>query len=266
MFALRTAAVPALLAELKRYYEIQRFDPIEEYFRKQLSSALQGANFRIASLQHARQKKGNFYVKQCPVQRNVAGDGALCDVAPRDVLFLRWSGESLGAKGYECGKGTAMSEQRRAVVKELSDAASRQLLQGMTSDLSEKLQLVLPEAPMGWQIYEEFNHEYGLVPTKVESPAAAALDSQVCFFVRVGEGVSGGKTAMTSSDAEHLIHSKFDALFLSAVILLSPNPLAILCFVFYCSTTGSIQRALGGAGNRCDKRCATDLYSRTRRR
>jgi hypothetical protein len=222
MFAMRTAVIPALLAELKRYYEIERFEPIEEHFRKHLSSAIQGVNFRIASLQHAHQKKGEYYIKQCPVQRNVAGDGTLCDVAPRDVLFLRWGGESLGAKGYECGKGTAMSEPRRAVVKELSDAASRLLLRGMAADLSEKLQLTLPEAPMGWLIYEEFNREYGLVPTKADSAAAtiAAPDSQVCFFVRLDGEVGGAKTGTTTSYAERLIHSKCTARIQSAIALL----------------------------------------------
>jgi hypothetical protein len=97
-----------------------------------------------------------------------------------------------------------MNEPRRAEVKELSEAVSTQLLKGATSDHSETLQLVLPEAPMGWQIYEEFNVEYGLEPRKGVS-AAAAPDSKVCFFVALSE-VRG---AVEKASAQRLISGKY---------------------------------------------------------
>ena len=254
MFAIRTNFVTLIVAELEKYNDLDVFVPLQEYFLKRLTELVLDANFNVASLLHSKQRNDPYYVHEAcaltskPAQNTI--DSA-CTVHAKDVLFLRWSGEPWGAKGFLCGKGIAMNEKNREEVMALTKAMlsaplGRFPTTGTTasSELISSLRPVLPEAPTGWLIYDEFNRELRLQP----NTASASLNkenSQVCFLVNVTTAHdSQNKQSSELLDEvrptiQDLLHCKTTAYWLQYLYVL---PLFCLLLLLLLHSTASSDR------------------------
>jgi hypothetical protein len=210
MFAVRVAAVSAVLQQLEHYKKISKFVSIEDYFQEHLSAAVISAKFRIASLRDVRRMHKAYFTGTCPAA--AGSSSSACHVDAKDALFLRWSGESLGAKGFVCGKGIAMTERSAEEVRGYTAAvASTQLPSGQ--QLPANLLPVLPEARTGWQMHEEFNREASLKPTPAPK---MPLADHVCFWVQVDRsqdwtltGHSAHKDGTVVKHVQDLLRSKY---------------------------------------------------------
>ena len=197
-FALKTQLLPQIKMEIQRYYESEDFVPIEEHFQQRLARAVQESNMLIASLYHAKRFASDvFQPKFCTDMAQTAQNNPLsvCETNAEDLIFVRWSGEHLGAKGFQCGKGIAMSE------------ANQVLVRGLTSQVA-----LLPEVASGGpyaDLYKEYSLEHlreqramaalaskaaaertkGVASTPATASATTVLpeDSQVCFLVRTAK-------------------------------------------------------------------------------
>lgn len=210
MFAIRAAAIPAVVQELQNYNNIKTYVPIEDYFREHLTTAVMTANFRVAALNEARRAGRGYFSGECIVPPGPVT--SKCRVDPKEVLFLRWSGESQGGKGFLCGKGIAMTERNAHEVRSYSRAVAASILPS-GKKLPPSLLPELPEARTGWQMHEEFSHEAALRPTH-SSTAETALREHVCFWVQVGRGHDATQTKVATHDGtvakyvQDLIRSK----------------------------------------------------------
>lgn len=217
-FVIRSALVPQLKLETDKYYTTDTHEPMEEYFRERLTRAVRDSNFLIGSMYHSkRYSSDHFQVNFCTeVQLRNHSLPSSCSVHPNDAIFLRWSGESLGAQGFMCGKGIAMSHQNQAVVSKFTrTVATTPLKSGQP--LPASLQPVLPEVTTGGvlgDLYGEYDTEFWqdrrlvsaqlAAPKKLPRPAKILdnvddliadsfdttplpPDSKVCFLVRTAK-------------------------------------------------------------------------------
>jgi len=203
-FAMRSVLVPQVMLELNRYYAGDEFIPIDEYFRQRLTRATQESNFLISSLFHAKRDKSDvFQNESCKDSATSLLSG--CDSNPEDSVFIRWSGENLGARGFLCGKGIAMSDVNRRQIESLTKiVAAAPLKSGKT--LPVHLAPKLPELSTGGMyadLYAEYDAEHrreekamaalaaksALEAAKGVKPTPAPLKdgSQVCFLVRTAK-------------------------------------------------------------------------------
>ncbi|KAJ1436164.1 hypothetical protein B484DRAFT_259982 [Ochromonadaceae sp. CCMP2298] len=208
-FVLRGSLIYSLLQELDKYYSSMVFVPMEDYFRFRLTAMVQEQGQRVASLQHSRQT-GLRYFTSCPAldggssgsSGNGTGtggggsgsDGAdaltgvtWCDIDPQVVLFLRWSGESMGAPDFLCGKAVAMNSASRVYVQLLLHALVKIPL---STPLPTYLLPLLPESLTSMIIYEEFGKELAL--SWPPAPKRVEQKTQVCVAVLVGGARGGG--------------------------------------------------------------------------
>jgi hypothetical protein len=187
MFAIRPAVVPLILQELVPYNDVDVFVPIQEHFVTRLAGVVLEAGQEIASLVHSKRLNIDHLTNATCVNAfaTTAKTGDACKVRPDEALFLRWSGESWGAKGFVCGKGVAMEKKARDEVILLTKAVadSAKLLPG--KKIPSAWMPVLPEAPTGWLIYEEFNRELGLQPSAADRAVLRQENAAVCFLVNV---------------------------------------------------------------------------------
>jgi len=127
---------------------------------------VQEASFHIAALLHQRRLQADYFKGTCiHFKSDVAAHS--CEIKPEEVLFVRWSGQALGAKDYICSKGIAMSESNREAVQTLTLALAAAVSPGVV--LPVQLKPILPEAVTGWLIYEEYNRELAVRPKSVGS-------------------------------------------------------------------------------------------------
>ncbi|KAJ1428410.1 hypothetical protein B484DRAFT_67955 [Ochromonadaceae sp. CCMP2298] len=206
-FALRGSLVYSLLQEVDKYHSSLVFVPLEDYFRFRLTALVQEQGERVASLQHSRQTGLGFFTS-CPIpyrdskgstgssSSSTSGTGSEaqagldCDVDPEVVLFLRWSGEAMGAPDFLCGKAVAMNAAARAKVAQLTLALAKTPLSLAAPPLPSYLLPTLPEAATGFIMYEEWGKETAMSwpPAPSGWPGRKAL---LCVAVLVG-GVGGG--------------------------------------------------------------------------
>eukprot|EP00428_Durinskia_dybowskii_P071388 CAMPEP_0170410474 /NCGR_PEP_ID=MMETSP0117_2-20130122/29905_1 /TAXON_ID=400756 /ORGANISM="Durinskia baltica, Strain CSIRO CS-38" /LENGTH=453 /DNA_ID=CAMNT_0010668001 /DNA_START=102 /DNA_END=1463 /DNA_ORIENTATION=- len=198
--------IPLVLNELVPYSDIDVFVPIQEYFLQRLTGVVQEAGFNIASMIHSKRLKTNFLPTSntcVDAFNSVKVPRDPCAVNPTEVLFLRWSGESWGAKGYICGKGIAMSETKREEVITLTSALFSTPVGPSSAPESapSAWQPILPEAPTGWVLYEEYNKELALSLRILDKDAytssADADNSKVCFAVEVSSAQISSVTQST---------------------------------------------------------------------
>lgn len=187
-FALRSDILPKL--------KIQDFTSDLDQSQRQLTSVVMTAGFTIAELFQAKRDDSDNH------------DALLsaCAIDPKDVIFLPWSGEHLGAESFHCGKGIAMNEKSLAVVHTYMSDITRTLLKS-GKPLPAQLLPVLPEVASGGpysDLYRQYSSEHlreqramavlaskaaaerakGSVLTPASAAAVLPEDSQVCFLVR----------------------------------------------------------------------------------
>lgn len=218
-FVIRSALVPQLKLEIDKYYVTDTHEPMEDYFQERLTRAVQESNFLIGSVYHSKlHGSDQFQLNFCKeVQFRNQSLPSSCNVSPSDSIFLRWSGESLGAQGFICGKGIAMSRRNQEVVNELTRTVASSLLKN-NQPLPATLQPVLPEISTGGilgDLYGEFDAEFWqdrrlvsaqlAAPRKLKRPIKPVTDnvddliadtvdttplppdSKVCFLVRTAK-------------------------------------------------------------------------------
>jgi hypothetical protein len=212
-FAVKSSLVPQLLLELERYYLTETHVPMEDYFQFRLTRAVQESNFLISSLYHAGiSGTGHFQASSCARVTADSEPIPSCAPQPTGVIFQRWSGESLGAKGYVCGRSSAMNPEAQASMRNLTLALTRKPTKPGSS-LPGALQPVFPEQVDGGPLSELYA-EYALESLRLQNPkklasdalraaknrasqrdntddfvatdssAVAAKEAQVCFLVR----------------------------------------------------------------------------------
>ncbi|KAJ1427323.1 hypothetical protein B484DRAFT_397248 [Ochromonadaceae sp. CCMP2298] len=111
-----------------------------------------------------------------------------CCIDPQEVLFLRWSGETMGASDFQCGKEVSMNVAARLQVQQLILAVAQAPL---FSPLPRHLLHTLPKAPTGMIIHEEFGKE--LAMPRLPAPQQLGQKTQVCVAVLVGGGAGGSQ-------------------------------------------------------------------------
>jgi hypothetical protein len=187
MFAIRPRVVPLILQELVPYNDVDVFVPVQEYFVTRLAGVVLEAGQEIASLVHSKRLKMDHLTNATCVDAFASGKASedACKVLPAEALFLRWSGQSWGAKGFVCGKGIAMEKKALDQVIVLTKAVAESAVRLLGQKIPPAWTPVLPEAPTGWLIYEEFNREQGMKPNTAEIAVATSPNSQVCFVVGV---------------------------------------------------------------------------------
>ena len=186
-FAMRTSLVLQVLLELKRYYLSAQDSPLEHHFKHRLTHAVRELNFLVASLHHSQADASSFFnPEQCQDtgSKEVAQEEVQsCAQNPQEVLFLRWNGESLGAKGFLCGKAIAMSTTVRAEIDSLTQIIAQIPLKS-GEKLPKVLQPRLPERVLGGvlsELYAEYDSEHAR-----ELAAMAALRNSSV------SGIAGG--------------------------------------------------------------------------
>ena len=205
-FAVHVKIVPLILLEVEQYYKRTSFVPIEEHFEHGLTDLVTRANYAIASLLHARRLEKTYFDGVClndtktnigtnSKTKNVHGRTSnsieWCFVDPKDVIFMRWSGEALSARGFMCSKAVAMSPQVQLAmqerIKDWSSSLSNSIssvdkINTKTSELLPKLELHLPESLLAGEFYDMYK-QYDLESkTKLVTKVQAA--SKTCFLVR----------------------------------------------------------------------------------
>jgi hypothetical protein len=216
VFALRPALVASVVQDIPSYYKIPLYVPMEEYFMERLSVVVEEAGYKLASLLHARRIKMNYFDGTCIDYLQPSVPEEYCSVRPQEAIFLRWSGEALGAKGFICGKGISMHDKKRALVEELSLSSTEALPQvsnpamksyfvDNSNDCSashvvsrEALQLVPHEALSGWILYEQYSKETALLSDYMEA-RAAALASTPDAAVTTASSASSSSSAVTTA-------------------------------------------------------------------
>ncbi|KAJ1416686.1 hypothetical protein B484DRAFT_153803 [Ochromonadaceae sp. CCMP2298] len=210
-FALRGSLIYSLLQELDKYYSSMVFVPMEDYFRFRLKAMVQEQGQQVASLQHSR-RTGLRYFTSCPADSgngsasdndSSVGTDALagfagCVVDPEVVLFLRWSGEAMGAPDFLCGKAVAMNPKHMAHVQQLTLAVTKAPL---SSPLPRRLLPTLPEAPTDMILYDEFRKETAL--PRPPAPQQVGQKTQVCVALLVGGGGGGGRGVSGDARGSH---------------------------------------------------------------
>ena len=107
------------------------------------------------------------------------------------MLFLRWNGESLGAKGFLCGKAIAMSTTVRAEIDSLTQIIAQIPLKS-GEKLPKVLQPRLPERVLGGvlsELYAEYDSEHAR-----ELAAMAALRNSSVSGIAGGGSPAPGLT------------------------------------------------------------------------
>ena len=201
-FATHTKIVPLILQEVDNYYKRTSFITSEEHFEHGLTDLVTNANYAIASLLHAKRLQKGYFDGICLndtktnietnfKSKNIHGRSSTliewCFVDPQDVIFMRWSGEALSARGFMCGKAVAMSPQVQLIMQErLKDWSINSLSKIANSievpELVPKLELQLPESLVGGDLNDLYR-EYDL-ETKTKLTIKAQASNKTCFLVR----------------------------------------------------------------------------------
>jgi hypothetical protein len=242
-FALKSSLVPQLVLELERYYLTETHTSMKDYFRFRLTRAVQESNFLISSLFHAGiAGTAHFLASTCNRAKLDTEPIPPCSPQPTGVIFQRWSGESLGAKGYVCGKSSAMNAEAQAQMRNLTIAlTSKPVKPGRA--LPDALRPVFPERVDGGPLSELYA-DYALESLRLQNPkkpdqnalrlakkrvtqgdnvddfvatdtTAAGSEAQVCFLVRTAAmhdpnyaSASAGKIKYVEMDLDVLARCK----------------------------------------------------------
>ncbi len=194
-FAMRSALVPQMKLELEHFYRREENVSVDEHFEQWLTQATKDSNYKIASVEHSLRNNATVFTSKACSDSSTTEDNPLadCDTSLNDKLFLPWSGDYLGARGFPCGKGIAMNAKNRQQVENLTESLL-QLPLSTGGALPKTLQLVKSEMVTGGpyaHLYTEFAEEHrreqAAVASRAVAPPTAKEDSQVCFLVRTAK-------------------------------------------------------------------------------
>jgi hypothetical protein len=161
-FAIKTALIPHMLASVKDVYlNMVYWTSLDEFFQTELSEIAKKQGYEIASMMHFKRLNTPTFRGDCnnnthlqEHSTHVASMREWCHVSPAEVNFVRWSGESLGAKGYLCNKAIGTDTDSVSVMEvEMEKVSAVEPHLGL--ELSESL-----TGGMLYDLYHMYNDDF----------------------------------------------------------------------------------------------------------
>jgi hypothetical protein len=211
-FAIKTALIPHIIASVNdTYLNMEFWVSMDEFMQMEMTEIARKSGYEVSSMLHFSRIgtpyfRGNCYndTRLMDHSSHLASMHEWCHVSPKEVNFVRWSGESLGAKGYPCNKAIGTDADSVTVMEEeMTNIAATE----------PHLSLELSEALIGGQLYDLYQayidvfwrhrnvttlNRAALIAASespdlpaIESSVIAStspgdkdIDSKVCFLVR----------------------------------------------------------------------------------
>jgi hypothetical protein len=253
-FAIKSVLIPHMLASVKDVYlNMVYWTSLDEFFQTELSEIARKQGYEIASMMHYKRLNTPTFRGDCnnnthlqEHSTHLASMREWCHVAPSEVNFVRWSGESLGAKGYLCNKAIGTDTDSVSVMEvEMEKVSAVEPHLGL--ELSEPL-----TGGMLYDLYHMYNDDFwrnrnisvssqSLLAANSSGNSSARVETslrhaqsppKVCFLVRTSKNHdpaltlnSKAKYGMIQLDLEGHIRCKSHATPAHSFRLVSLSPL-----------------------------------------
>lgn len=125
-FGVRTSMVPFMLSSVSdNYLTMELWVSLDDFFEMEMTEIARKNGFEVASMLHSKRLGTPYFQGDCyndthlmEHTSHLASMHEWCHVSPEEVNFVRWSGESLGARGYPCNKAIATDADSVTVMEE----------------------------------------------------------------------------------------------------------------------------------------------------
>lgn len=152
-FAIKSALIPHVIASVNEtYMHMTYWVSLDEFMQMEITEIARKNGYEVSSMLHFTRIgtpyfRGNCYndTRLMDHTSHLASMHEWCHVSPKEVNFVRWSGEALGAKGYACNKAIATdADSVTTMEEEMTKIAIAE----------PHLGLELSEALIGGQLYD----------------------------------------------------------------------------------------------------------------
>lgn len=152
-FGVRSTMVPHMLSSVNdNYLNMELWVSLDDFFEMEMTDIARKQGFEVASMLHYSRLGTPYFQGDCyndthlmEHTSHLASMREWCHVAPSEVNFVRWSGESLGARGYPCNKAIATDADSVSIMEEeMTKIASAEA----------NTQIELSEALTGGQLFD----------------------------------------------------------------------------------------------------------------
>ena len=214
-FVIKAALIPHVITSVNEtYMNMEVWISLDEFMQMGITELARKNNYEVSSMLHLKRVGTPFFRGSCyndtrlmDHSSHLASMHEWCHVYPKEVNFVRWSGEALGARGYACNKAIATDADSVTVMEEEMAKIAK---------AEPNLGLELSEALIGGQLhdlYQSYTDEFwrhrnvtimnradliaasespDLPPTGPDASStdlanaknAEKEDSKVCFLVR----------------------------------------------------------------------------------
>ena len=204
-FGVKSSLVSLMLASVRDVYmNMIYWTSLDEFFQTELGDITKKQGFHIASMMHYKRLNTLIFQGDCTNNTrhmehvtHLASMHEWCHVSPTEVNFVRWSGESLGAKGYLCNK---------AIGTDADSVNQMELEMHKIAQVEPHLSLELSEALTGgmlFDLYHSYNDDFWrlrnlsvpirTIDSTTETATTRVVNSaksaqpMVCFMVRTSK-------------------------------------------------------------------------------
>jgi hypothetical protein len=203
-FAIRSELVTNILAAVKDVYlNMENWITMDDYFQNEMMDIAKSAGYNIASKLHNERLGTSFFQGAC-INSSITRDHndhvfsmkQWCHVSPSEVNFVRWSGESLGARGYLCNK---------AISTDVDSVSTMETEMALVARAEPELHLDVSEALTGGQLfdlYQSFNKDFWRHRNEANA-VANVTNSLINSMSDKDNAVVDFSTAETAADEDH---------------------------------------------------------------